>query len=118
MESLVTASGSDSEGESDNESVYSENSVTWNWRNAENNKKIIEISNILKQQHERLNAIDKKIEELDLRNKPHGGKRTRRRTRGKLRAKSRKKRRRKRRKSRGKSRRRKRYRKKRTRRRK
>ena len=80
MASLVTASD-----DSDNDSVYSENSETWNWRNAENNKKIIEISNILKQQHERLNAIDKKIVELDLRNKPHGGKRTR----GKLRARSR-----------------------------
>ena len=90
MASLVTASD-----DSDNESVYSENSETWNWRNAKNNKKIIEISNILKQQHERLKAIEKKIEEWDLRNKPHGGRRTRRRRRKKRTRRRRKSRRRK-----------------------
>lgn len=89
-------SDSDSDSQSEPEMTYndleatlsdadSETSETWNWRNAENNRLIIQLYKYDKAQDKRLDDIEKKLEELDLRNKPHGG----RRTRGKLRARSR-----------------------------
>ena len=109
-------SNSDSDSQSEPEMTYndlegmlsdadSETSESWNWRNSENNRLIIQLYKYDKAQDKRLDDIEKKLEELDLRNKPHGGRRTRGKLRAKSRArsraKSRKKRRKKRRKSKG-----------------
>lgn len=111
-------SNSDSDSQSEPEMTYndlesmlsdadSETSESWNWRNSENNRLIIQLYKYDKAQDKRLDDIEKKLEELDLRNKPHGGRRTRGKLRAKSRAKSRKKRRKSRRKSKGRKRRRK-----------
>ena len=55
MTSLVTASNSD------DESVDSETSDTWNWRNAENNKLIIQLYKYDKEQDKRLDELEQRL---------------------------------------------------------
>jgi hypothetical protein len=90
MASLVT--GND---DSDNESVYSENSETWNWRNAENNRQIIKLFNISNKQDKKIKKLENRLYQIELQERPHGGRRRRRKKRTKKRRKSRRKSRRK-----------------------
>jgi len=56
MTSLVNASD-----DSDNESVDSETSETWNWRNAENNRLIIQLYKYDKEQDKRLDKLEQRL---------------------------------------------------------
>tara|TARA_Y100000817_G_scaffold279695_1_gene243231 strand:+ start:945 stop:1334 length:390 start_codon:yes stop_codon:yes gene_type:complete len=47
--------------DSDNESVDSETSETWNWRNAENNRLIIQLYKYDKEQDRRLDKLEQRL---------------------------------------------------------